>query len=221
MLYSLQSRIYEYSNAHMNTMMEAYRALTLAVEKTKLFTENMIESNGIDESIKLLIIGNAQSTNAATIKGIKSFIERGGKVMVIGDVFKYDNRKKTLSNPEDVQFVLDNSVIVPSHNEERYVKFDFDFYEYMANYLKEIGIRNIELIDTKTGKQLTNTEYQSTSFDGKTIINICNMDLNIDKEFKVLIDGKEPENMTELRTGEKVSGAISLPDYTPLLIRID
>jgi len=220
-LYSLQSRIYEFPNTHMYTVSETYRALTFAGERVKFFTENMIETNGIDENIKLLIIGNAQSTNPETVKGIKSFIERGGRVMVIGRLFEYDEHKKPLSNPEEVQFILDNSVIVPSCNEEIKVNFDFDFYEYMANYLKETGIRNIEILDAKTGKPLEKTEYSSGVIDGKTIINICNTDIDTVKEFKLLIDGKEPMNMTELRSGEKVGGVITLPSHTPMLIRVD
>lgn len=220
-LYSLQSRIYDYPNPHMHTISEAYRALTFAGERVKFFSENMIETKGIDENIKLLIIGNAASTNAETVKAIRSFIERGGKVMVIGEIFRYDNKKKPLSNPEDVQFILDNAVIVPSYNEEKEVKFDFDFYEYMADFLKEMGIRNIELVDAETGKPVARTEYTSGVLDGKTIINIINPQPGTVKKFRILINGNEPENMTELRSGEKVSGVIELPSHIPMLIRID
>ena len=181
----------------------------------------MIETKGIDENIKLLIIGNAASTNAETVKAIRSFIERGGKVMVIGEIFRYDNKKKPLSNPEDVQFILDNAVIVPSYNEEKEVKFDFDFYEYMADFLKEMGIRNIELVDAETGKPVARTEYTSGVLDGKTIINIINPQPGTVKKFRILINGNEPENMTELRSGERVSGVIELPSHIPMLIRID
>jgi len=220
-LYSLQSRIYEFPNPHMHTVSETYRALNFAGERVKFFTEKMIETNGIDENIKLLIIGNAQSTNAETVSGIKHFIERGGTVMVIGDIFRYDERKKPLSNPADVQFILDHAVVVPSYNEGAEVKFDFDFYEYLADYLKETGIRKIEIIDANTGKPLARTEYSSGILDGKIIINILNPQFDIVKEFKVLVDGKEPEHMTELRSGEKVGGVIKLPPHIPMLIRVD
>lgn len=218
-LYSLQSRVYELP--HMNTVSEIYRAVTFAGERVKFFTENMIETQGIDENIKLLVIGNAQCTNAETVKGIRSFIERGGRVMVIGDVFKYDEHKKPLSNPEDVEFVLNSALIVPSRNEEREVKFDFDFYTYMADYLKEIGIRSIEIIDPETGAPLANTEYTSGICDGKLIINICNTDVNTVKKFKILVDGKEPENLVELRSGAKLEGVTELPSHTPMLVRVD
>ena len=192
--------------------------------KDKDFIKNVhlvSSEKGIDENIKLLVIGNAASTNAETVKVIRSFIERGGRVMVIGDIFRYDNKKKPLSNPEDVQFILDNAVTVPSYNEEKEVKFDFDFYEYMADFLKEIGIRNIELVDAETGKPVSRTEYTSGVLDGKTIINIINPQLGTVKKFRILVDGAEPGNMTELRSGEKVSGVIELPSYIPMLIRIE
>lgn len=220
-LYSLQSRIYDYPNAHMNTVSEAYRAFTFAGERIKFFSEKMIETKGIDDNIKLMVIGNALSTNAETVRGIKSFIERGGRVMVIGDIFRYNDHKKPLSNPEDVEFILNNSVVVPSYNDGSEVKFDFDFYEYVAEFLKEFGIRRIELVDAETGKPVVRTEYTSGVLNGKTIINIINPQRNTTKKFKILIDGKEPENMTELRSGEKVSGVIELPAYTPVLIRVE
>lgn len=220
-LYSVQSRVYNFPNPHMHTVSETYRALTFAGEKVKFFTEKMIENTGIDDNIKLLVIGNAQSTNEETVKGVRSFMERGGKVMIIGDVFSYNERRQPLTNLEDVQFVLDNSIKVPSYNEGKEVKFDFDYYEYIADYLKNTGIRNIELIDPETGKQLARTEYSSGVIDGKTIINILNPQVNTVKKFKLLIDGKEPLNMTELRSGKTVGGVIELPSHVPMLIRVD
>ena len=220
-LYSLQSRIYGYPNPHMHTVSECYRALTFAGERVKFFTENMIETKGIDENIKLLIIGNAASTNAETVRAVRSFLERGGKVMVIGDIFRYDDRKKPLSNPEDVEFILGNATVVPSYNEEKEVKFDFDFYEYMADLLKEMGIRTIELVDAETGKPVAKTEYTSGTLDGRTVINIINPDKGTVKKFRILVNGAEPENMTELRSGERVSGVIELAPYIPMLVRVN
>ena len=78
--------------------------------------------------------------------------------------------------------------------------------EEMRDMLTEeydrLGITNVKLIDTATGKLVYDVEWESVVYDGKTIINVNNYNWNSLPKVAVEINGKRASEFTELRSGD-------------------
>lgn len=219
LLYSYPSRVH--SKLHMNSVYSLYQAIGNNGHRTKIVTEKMIAENALDQ-IKLLIVPNAVSTTAQALDGIKRFIESGGKVMLVGDCFLYDEHKNPFADASTLEYIKSMSQAVNATTDEIGVKLitEENINQTLKGALSLIGADSIELIDAQTGLPVSDFEWCYTEYNGNTLINLCMYSWNGDKNISIRRNGQTVSGMTELRSEAMLDEIFTVSGYEPMLIEI-
>ena len=69
-------------------------------------------------------------------------------------------------------------------------------------------------------KKRKETEWFEAEYNGKTIINMCSFEWGTDRTMIVSIDGKDLGEMTDLISGERFHGTVTLKPFEPRLIQV-
>lgn len=217
-LYSSDSRLY--TRSCMNTIYQAYEQLSMGGIKTLFVTENMLAEGNALDGIELLVIPNAVSTTEESVSAVKKYMENGGKVVVLGDSFLYDEHKLPLENQEDVDYIMANAYCVAGTVEnENTMILEEDLHELFIKMMKEAGSYDVELIEKETGKNATTVEWTTCEYNGKTLVNLCHYDWSGDLTVVIKKNGEVVNEFTELRSGDVITdGEITLKTSQPVLI---
>lgn len=217
-LYSETSRIY--SRTHVNAVNIAFENTLFNGAKPKFITENTLNKA---DNCKLIIVPYATYVNQATVDMLKSYIEKGGNVIIMGeDSLQYNENSQTY-NSDDVKYIKNNSEIVTAKpkSDVNYIECDTEaFSSKLVNKLNALDIAQVELRDNQTGKRVTEVEYTTADYNGSKLINICNYDWDNDKNISLYIDGEKVESAKELRTGEEYSDSFTVKSFEPILLSV-
>ena len=199
----------------------AYEAASFAGTKVKYVSENNIL--GIHDT-RLLIIPQCMYVKPNTLIEIRNYINNGGKVVIIGkNSLKYTEHFSD-SDSELVDYIYSHSDFVGAESDrfkqgltEGNVE---DIRKTIFDAIQNAGINYVTLIDADTGEIADEVEYQSTVYNGKLLINICNRSEG-ERRLKAFVKGKEVTGFTELRSGDEIDGDITAKYLKPILISAD
>jgi len=214
-LFSTPARIYD--QAYFDTADKAYKSLIFNGQKAAFITEKQLAALDF-ASYKIIIIPAAIHVMPGTLGAIKTFIQRGGKVLVIGEnSLSRDFYNRTIENA-DRNYIMENSVIIRS----AYSVTETDLHAAVKNMLTENSLNKVTLTDNGTGNPVYGIEWQSAVYSGKLIVNICNYDWSGKKSVRLLVNERPAGNAVNLITGERADTTnIELIPYTPVLLSID
>lgn len=168
----------------------------------------------IENGIKVLFLPGATHVRPSTADAIKKFIEQGGMVVMTEDDLKYDEHDNPL-NSETVDYIHKNAHIIKPLEGEK----SADMWERMVKYgVDKLNLAEIKICYADSGEEIKNSEFEYTSYNGKTILNICNYDWDTSKEINVYYQGQKITNFKELITGNKYGENIMLEPYVPILL---
>lgn len=218
-LYSDTAR--NYSRDHLNTVYKAYESLYFSGNKAHVLPEERL--NQVFD-YKALIIPNVRNISRDNLEIIKDYIAKGGKVLLFGN----DNLSKDEYN-KPIEKNLTDDIYSKSERFETESEgilvskpADIEIRDYFYEYAKKLGGSQVELVDPESGKRLDNTEFEYGVLGENIIINCCNYEFKAPKKFKVLINGVEQTEMTELRSLEKIEGGVvDLKPWLPVMLRVD
>lgn len=213
-LYSLPSLVY--SGSYQSAMDKAYEALTLSGQKAGFVSEKQAQSGGL-EAYKLLIVPQASHVGAATLTAIRQFAAAGGHIIVIGDAALSADENNQPLNEGDRSAVLSAAVALGDEADTDAIK------QAVRTELSALGLMKVVLKDKSTGKPVDGVEWQSTTYGGKTLVDIANYDAtSAFKTIAIEIDGQPAGTASELINGGTIdTGSLKADLERPYLLLID
>lgn len=199
----LYSRTSEgYNPNFMKAMSSAHEQLMFSGQKVGFVTDSKPEKMN---EYELLVIPEATNVSEKMLNCIKTYIENGGNVLLIGEnCLKYTEYNKE-HNKDIVDYIYKNA----------------DASSTVAEKVAKINLSDVVLIDVVTGKKVDGIEWAYAEYNGKIIVNILNYDRVNSYEVKILYKGNEINDYKELRSNENMSGTLTLKPYQPVLLQID
>jgi len=173
-LYSEASVIQEY-NPTMKALFKVYENLYFLGTQVGFITEKMIEEGKLKDC-SILVIPQIKYVEEKTYQAIKSFISKGGKVVLIGDdCLKYD---ETGMKERDTREIYNGKSV-----EKLPLTFGREYFKFFDSLLDKVGIKR-EVKIRKGGAPIWGIEARSVKKDGKLLFYVIN--LNTDpEEFKI------------------------------------
>ncbi|MEG2582941.1 MAG: hypothetical protein RSA27_00325, partial [Oscillospiraceae bacterium] len=86
--------------------------------------------------------------------------------------------------------------------------------------LKSANMLNVEVVDAKTNLPVSDIEWQTIDYNGKTLINICNFKFYNDKEISIKINGEKCNNSKDLISLSDFNENIPLKSFSPMMLEI-
>lgn len=199
MFYSKASRVH--AQSYTSAFYQAYKSAVATGQKVGFVTEEHIEKL---EDYRVLIVPAAQYTTKEAVGGVKSFLDRGGVVIFVGnDCLKYDPYKN-----------LQDSALTESVN-GRVISATTTNLLTKLNDIFSDKIR----ITAFDGSLIPNLDWQYVWYKKNLYLNVCNIG-NADVDFMIICNGKQMEQVKHLFTGT-VEGVITAKVNEPLLLSID
>lgn len=217
-LYSITGRVYD--KPSMAASYSAYTTLLTNGETVKYISDTTSQDMFECETV---IIPNTVHTPAEVVDNLYEFVNRGGKVVLLGrDCLKYDEHNYP-NDEEKVKFITDNAKTVDLDS-TGYVLTKEDNARIEAGVIeavREMG-QPVVLIDAATGEVTEDIEYTSVEYDGKTFVNVISYkDWGEDTDIKILYNGAEVEKCVNRRTDEGYSSTVTLEPSIPLLLELN
>ncbi|MEF2248516.1 S-layer homology domain-containing protein [Paenibacillus sp. IITD108] len=213
LLYNVPAGIF--SGDFSNNMLRAYEALSYSGYKTGFISEKQIAAGQLN-NYKMLVVPYVTRTEANTLSEIKSFIEQGGRVLLIGTHALKLTPHGAEQAAADRQYILDHADFISAANWTALQMRDF-----MEPILGSINPQHIKLIDSSNGKMPYHVEWRNTIFEGKTLLNVVNYGSEA-VSVQVRSENQIISPVLNLITDEAVHGStITLEPLTPYLFVLD
>ncbi|MBQ7574418.1 MAG: beta-galactosidase [Clostridia bacterium] len=215
-LYSDSSMIYD--DATSFATYQAYSACLYSGKAVQFVTPSQLEKMN---NCKVLIVPQATYVSGETLDYIKSFIENGGKVMIIGQSSLKKNEKGSDNNSDKLNFIFANSYVIDYNGTKNTTGSitESGLYDEVRKVLDMAGIYNIFVKDAKTGEAVDYVEYNIGAYNGDIILNMVSYEE--DKDVNVYIGDKLVSSSYDINNQTELSETISLKRYVPVTVRID
>lgn len=169
---------------------------------------------------KVLIVPQATYVTSETLDYIKSFIENGGKVMIIGQNSLKKNEKNENNDSDTLDYIINNSYVLNYNgtNNSTGSMTQAQLYDEIRTVLSDANIYNVIIKDAESGETVDYVEYNVGTYNGKTIINMISYEE--DKNVNIYIGGNLVASSYDINNCVELSEDISLKRYVPVTVRI-
>ena len=217
-LYSQNS--YNFKPSFDNSLLAAYSNVLFNGLKPLLLTESRMEKLS---GYNLLIIPECTNVSDETFNAVRAFVQRGGKLVIIGEDSLYKDEFDRERNKDEVAEVYQNAVIIKTDTSSRSdMTTAVDLPETIEKVIDEMQLTNVIIKDKATGEKIKNTEWLCTPYNGGYLMNMCRYEWGDTKEIEIYTDGKKAEKIYDLRNNGYIDADnLKLEEYTPLFIRIE
>ena len=215
-LYSENS--YSFKPSFQSSLLAAYSNVLFNGLKPLLLTESQLYK--LDD-YNLLIIPECTSVTDETFSAIEKFVQRGGKLVIIGEDSLYKNEFNQERNENTVLIIYKNAVIIKTDvNSKKDITTAVNLPETISDVIGSMNLTNVKITDKETGRSIDRTEWICVPYEGGYLLNLCRYVWGEEKEAEVTIDGKKIEKFYDLRKNEYLD-KITLSEYTPLFVKIE
>ena len=215
-LYSDASRAY--NKAYLNGLYNVYGAFSYCGKKVKFVTEKQLKDGTVNLSdYPLITVIGAKNVFDTTFEKIADYAANGGNVLVFdSESLKYDEYGNYKNERENAVSALVNTDIYPV----TYDGFNMtsDISQIIYAKAAEIYGGGITVENAADGSR-TQVVYDTVNYNGNTYINICNYGFE-SVSVNIKNNGENIENMTDLISGETVSGTAEAEPYKPMLLSL-
>lgn len=215
-LYSVASKVYAPGNGYVDATNSAYKALLYDGVKPGFVSEEQAANGGLDE-FKVLVLPRTTNVHAPTLAAIQRFEQSGGRVVVIGnDALTADEHNQPLDSAIR-QAVLGGAAELLDAS----VAFD-TLRGTLLTDLQHWGLQDVTVIDAASGQPVTGVEYETTTYEGRLLMNICSYTAGSTKRVYIQVDGKRITTpQVDLISGKHLTtGPLTLDPITPVLLQL-
>ncbi|MDF2925507.1 MAG: hypothetical protein K0R57_4421 [Paenibacillaceae bacterium] len=216
-LYSRTSALYR--PAHLDAVDRAYQALSHYGQKAGFISESQVVQGNLG-AYKLLVIPDAENVAPDILPAVQTFMEQGGRVVLLGaDSLARDAYNRVIA-PEDRAYIADHAVIIPITGtaEAMAAPAENALRDLLAPVLQELGLAELELVDAATGNRVEGVEWRTAAYGGKLLVNVANYTW----EPKQVVLKRNGEAVTPIRelisSGSIAADSLTLAPYAPLLL---
>lgn len=202
-----------------NAMHAAYAAYAAAMfngKRAKFIVDSQFWKMN---DCKLVIVPNVTQASEDTLIALKSYIQKGGRVLIMGEGMLSKNEHNLDHDTELVSFITSNSKVIPyvGSTSAMISPTNSEFYAIVREELKDIGIYYVSVVDAQTGEPVDDLEYNLGVYEGEMLINLSNFAK--DKAVKVYVNGKPVSQSVELRSGDEMDEVIIVKQYTSITLK--
>ena len=216
LLFSHASKVYSVSAlAHLYT---AYENLLFNGQKVHVATDSQIEKI---HDYKMLVLPDCGNVSKHVLNEIKKYAAGSGRIVIFGsDCLKNDDFNQP-HDPATVTAIKAKATVVPTEKKDLNIASPSseEIAQTFASIIKGAGLIKVELIDAVTGKKVENTEWAVAECGDSIVVNVNNHEWGSFKTIKVMYDGKQAVDMSEMRSNEKMLDEIILEPYVPVLLK--
>ena len=215
-LYSENS--YSFKPSFQSSLLSAYSNVLFNGLKPLLLVESQLEKL---DNYNLLIIPECTNVTDETFSAIEKFVNRGGKLVIIGEDSLYKNELNAERNKDAVLNIYKNAVIIKTDvNSKKDITTAVNLPETISEVIGSMNLTNVKITDKATGENIDRTEWICVPYDGGYLLNMCRYVWGDAKDVEITVDGKKIEKFYDLRENEYLDG-ITLEEYTPLFVKIE
>ncbi len=212
------TRVYQTSYA--NNLYSAYTAAMFNGQAVGFVSDTQMKNI---HRYPIVFAPNITNTYPEALDELIRYIDGGGKLVLLGeDCFGRDERNLPLDE-EKVNYIRTHATVIPTENDDYYLVSPTgeELQAIMAEMLDEKNMRRVRIVDAETGEDVRDIEFRYADYNDSLLINLCNFKWGNDISVKILVDGKEVESCTELRSGEVYGSTFQPQPYVPILLQID
>jgi len=187
------------STVHCSQNLVMYEDLLTLGQSVGFVTEMSVDKM---EEYDIIVIGSTPNTTSEAIEALERFSQNGGTVVLVGD----DNLKADEYDKE-VSCSLSGAVNTTYEN----------FKTDIRPILKKKGLLRVDIVDAKTKEPIEDVEWQFDVDKTGVVVNVFALEGNHDIE--IYLDGTKMTNLTDLLTGEKLGGTVSVEEFVPRFLQ--
>ena len=199
-----------YDRAHMARLLSDYEKAISFGKRVAVVSDKEIESGKLDENFKILILPQVSASSETAVSKIAEFAKQGGRIIFGGECLTYDKWHKTFDN-SDKEYI-----------KTRWYNGSDNMSDAISSVLNTIDKNRIRVIDTSTGKDITDCDYRAVFIGETPYINICRLD-NIKSEeaknIKIVRGGKTLAPEEDILNRDTETPAVLMP-FESRLIRL-
>ena len=215
LLWSDTSRIYQ--NAYANNLYKAYEASVYSGQKTGFVSENNIEKA---YNHKVLICPDVVNIKEENARKLLDYAKSGRKLVLLdSDSLTRDEHNQPLDE-NLVRELHDNAQIIETVNDSFKMTSPENLQKLLSDIYDSLGMRRVRVVHAETGEDIKQVEYMYTEYNGKLLVNLNLYDWGEDVNIKILADGQEVQNSTELRSMTEQGNVVTLQTHQPILLEI-
>jgi len=207
-----------FSGDYWNARLRSYEALSYSGYKAGFITEKQAAEGGL-QAYRLLIVPAASRVDPATLSGIRTFVEQGGQVLLVGSHALELEPRGAAQSAEDRGYVFDHAAKIHAETASA-----VQIRDALKPILNAIDPLHVTLKETASGELPYNVEWRSVDLDGRRMLNIVNYgDSPVAVEAFLGNDGTSGNSaisgFADLITGETLAGTeLVLEPLTPYLL---
>ncbi|WP_168735459.1 sugar-binding protein [Cohnella fermenti] len=212
-LHSTASGIF--SGDYWNARLRSYEALSYSGYKAGFVSEKQVAEGGL-EAYELLIVPAASRVDPATLSGIQSFMEQGGRVLLVGSHSLELEPRGAAQSAADRNYVFAHAAKLNAETSTA-----SQIRDALQPILGDIDPQHVTLKVASSGELPYNVEWRSVELDGRRLLNIVNYgDSPVTVEAFLGSGGNAPiGGFADLIAGETLAGTeLTLEPLTPYLL---
>ncbi len=198
---------------HIAAMEQVYEGLNFSGVRLGFVTERQLNEYAATGEVplplreaKVVIVPQARRAPEATITGLRRFVQRGGKVVFVGDCFRedeYGHRRPQVD-------LIAEQCKLPETSQ--------DVLTWAENRFSDWGIERRVVVRTADGQLPWGVEYLAVAYDGRWLVNLSNYHRR-SQQVQILLDG-QPIGGQDLISGQPVPAICEVPMLRPLLVSL-
>ncbi|MBE7011340.1 MAG: hypothetical protein E7415_01550 [Ruminococcaceae bacterium] len=187
-------------------------------QKTRFVVESQLE-NFMD--YKAIIVPGSISIKKETLDALKSFVEKGGRVILIGDNALTVNEYGDKHDGNTVAYIKNNAICVSYEDAGTTIAgvSKQSIKKEISSLVKALGLDKIVIVDKATGKNIVDADFLTAEYEDSYIINLCSYVWE-DKEIEVYLNGKKVTESEDLINFGKYGDSVTMKGHVPLLLKI-
>lgn len=207
-----------YSDEMLDIIRKTSAALGENGQKTRFVVESQLEK--FDE-YKTIIIPNTISLYKETLDKLKSFVDNGGKLLVIGENALTKNEYGDKHDESVVAHIKSKAVCIGFEDAGTTISAASGavIKDEITKFVKADGLDKVTFIDKATGKPLCDADWITAEYDGSYIVNLCSYTWD-SREVEMYIDGEKVTSSEDLINFGKYGESIKLDGHVPLLLKV-
>ena len=211
---------------HYNAIDLAYRAAIFSGQRAGFVTQKMINEGKLDD-YDLLYVPEVTHIPEDVIFGIEKYVRGGGKAIVLNKeslALNLYGKPHSAEAQAAREYIIANSIVYETENDGEIVVTKPSAKEIrdgLLGLLADTGRDRVMLIDNETNEPVYDVHWMVGEYQGSLIINICNYELESEKDVSLVVDGKEVAQAFDLRAQKTVgTNSMKLKTSQPLFIRV-
>ena len=188
-------------------------------QKTRFVVESQLDNFS---NYKAIIVPGSISIKKETLDELNRFVNRGGKLILIGDNCLTVNEYGDKHDANTLASIKSKSLCISYEDAGTTIAgvSKKNIKNEISALVKSLKMDKIVVVDKATGEKVVDAEYLTAEYENSYIINLCSYVWE-DKEVEVYLNGKLVTASEDLINFGKYGESVTMKGHVPLLLKIN